>query len=389
MKLTFKSKILLWFGIIILISFILYGFLIFFVYRFNLRGESYLNALSEHPGIDNIIIEQLRELNRSGPFGPPPQLTVLPPGLFMRIFFTITGGVLMIIIISVTGGFLVLRRMLSQVNFITKNVKEIDEKRLHLRLNLKGKDAISNMARVFDNMLDKIEVSFKKQKQFIQNASHEINTPLTVIKTKIDVLKQKRSISKEDYKDTIELVDSEIMRLSKITEELLILSNLEENGNQTGFMPVNMKKILDKMLKLFENQISSKDLKLKTNFNGKFEVLGNNIQLEQLLFNLMDNAIKYSISGKELVISLVNSKNSKLLIFNIANTSTIIEEEDLPYIFDRFYKTSATTGRKGFGLGLSISQRIVENHKGRIEVGYNKKKKEVTFKVILQMLTKK
>jgi signal transduction histidine kinase len=354
-----------------------------------LRGESYLTALSEHPGLDNIIIEQLRELNRSGPFGPPPQLTVLPPGLFMRIFFTITGGVLMIIIISVTGGFLVLRRMLSQVNFITKNVKEIDEKRLHLRLNLKGKDAISNMARVFDNMLDKIEVSFKKQKQFIQNASHEINTPLTVIKTKIDVLKQKRSISKEDYKDTIELVDSEIMRLSKITEELLILSNLEENGNQTGFMPVNMKKILDKMLKLFENQISSKDLKLKTNFNGKFEVLGNNIQLEQLLFNLMDNAIKYSISGKELVISLANSKNSKLLIFNIANTSTIIEEKDLPYIFDRFYKTSATTGRKGFGLGLSISQKIVENHKGKIEVGYNKKKKEVTFKVILQMLTKK
>ena len=389
MKLTLRSKILLWFGVIILISFILYGFLIFIVYRYNLSGERYFTALSEHPGIDTIIIEELRELNRSGPFGPPPQLTVLPPGLFMRVFFTITGGVLIIIIISATGGFLVLRRMLGQVNFITKNVKEIDEKRLHLRLNLKGKDAISNMARVFDNMLDKIEVSFKKQKQFIQNASHEINTPLTVIKTKIDVLQQKKSINKEDYKNTIELVDSEIMRLSKITEELLILSNLEENGNHSQFMPVNMKKILDKMLKLFENQISSKNLKLKTNFSGKFEVPGNNIQLEQLLFNLMDNAIKYSISGKEMVISLTNSKNSKLLIFNIANTSTIIEEKDLPYIFDRFYKTSGSTGRRGFGLGLSISQKIVENHKGKIKAGYDKKKKEVTFKVFLPLFSEK
>ncbi len=389
MKLTLRSKILLWFGIIILISFVLYGFLIFFVYRYNLSGERYFTALSEHPGMNTIIIEELRELNRFGPFGPPPQLTILPPGLFMRIFFIITGGVLIIIIISATGGFLVLRRMLGQINFITKNVKEIDEKRLHLRLNLKGKDAISNMAKVFDNMLDKIEVSFKKQKQFIQNASHEINTPLTVIKTRIDVLKQKKSINKEDYKDTIELIDSEIMRLSKITEELLILSDLEENGNHSQFMPVNMKKILDKMLKLFENQISSKDLKLKTNFSGKFEVTGNNIQLEQLLFNLMDNAIKYSISGKEMVISLTNSKNSKLLIFNIANTSTIIEEKDLPYIFDRFYKTSGSTGRIGFGLGLSISQKIVENHKGKIKAGYDKKKKEATFKVFLPLFSEK
>lgn len=171
LKLSLKSKILLWFGAIILISFILYGFLIFFVYSYNLRGERYIIALNEHPGLDQVFIERLRELNKSGPFGPP-QLTILPPGLFMRMFFTITGGVLVIIIISASGGFLVLRRMLGQVEFITRNVKEIDDKRLHLRLNLKGKDAISDMAKTFDNMLDKIEASFKKQKQFIQNASH-------------------------------------------------------------------------------------------------------------------------------------------------------------------------------------------------------------------------
>ncbi len=385
MKLTLKSKILIWFGVIILISFILYGFLIFFVYNYNLRGERYTVALSEHPGVDDVIIERLRELNKSEPFGAPPKLTVLPPGLFMRIFFTITGGVLAIIIIAVSGGFLVLRKMLGQIGFITRNVKEIDEKRLHLRLNLKGKDAISNMAQVFDSMLDKIEASFKKQKQFIHNASHEINTPLTIIKTKIDVLKQKKRVTKEDYKKTIELINSEVMRLSKITEELLVLSNLDENGNRAGFITVDMKKILDKMLKLFENQIDSKELKLKINFSGKFEVLGNNIQLEQLLFNLIDNAIKYSIPGRELIISLVNDKSGKLLIFGITNTSAIMKEEELPYIFDRFYKTSTVTGVRGFGLGLSISKRIVENHRGKIKVDYNKEKKEVTFKVLLPL----
>lgn len=389
MKLSLKSKILVWFGVIILISFILYGFLIFFVYSYNLRGERYIIALSEHPGLDQLFIERLKELNKSGPFGLPPQLTILPPGLFMRIFFNITVGVLVIIIISASGGFLVLRRMLKQVYFITRNVKEIDDKRLHLRLNLRGKDAISNMAKTFDNMLDKIEVSFKKQKQFIQNASHELNTPLTIIKTKIDVLKQKKSITKKECMETIELVDSEIMRLSKITEELLTLSELEENVNKANLSQINIKRILEKMLKLFKNQISSKNLKLETSFNGDFEILGSKIQIEQVLFNLIDNAVKYSTPKKEIEISLSNDKDNKLLILDITNISEIIKEEDLPYIFDRFYKTSAITDKKGFGLGLSISKKIVENHNGSIKVDYNKDKKEITFKVYLPLFIEK
>jgi len=389
LKLSLKSKILLWLGVIILISFILYGFLIFFVYSYNLRGERYIIALTEHPGLDQPFIERLKELNRSGPFGPPPQLTILPPGLFMRVFFTITGGVLVIIIIAASGGFLVLRRMLNQVYFITRNVKEIDDKRLHLRLNLKGKDAISNMAKTFDNMLDKIEASFKKQKQFIQNASHELNTPLTIIKTKIDVLKQKKSITKKECMETIELVDSEIMRLSKITEELLTLSELEENVNKVNLSQINIKRILEKMLKLFENQISSKNLKLEASFNGDFEILGSKMQIEQVLFNLIDNAVKYSTPKKEIEISLSNDKDNKLLILDITNISEIIKEEDLPYIFDRFYKTSAITDKKGFGLGLSISKKIVENHNGSIKVDYNKDKKEITFKVYLPLFIEK
>ena len=389
LKLSLKSKILVWFGVIILISFILYGFLIFFVYSYNLRGERYIIALSEHPGLDQLFIERLKELNKSGPFGLPPQLTILPPGLFMRIFFNITVGVLVIIIISASGGFLVLRRMLKQVYFITRNVKEIDDKRLHLRLNLRGKDAISNMAKTFDNMLDKIEVSFKKQKQFIQNASHELNTPLTIIKTKIDVLKQKKSITKKECMETIELVDSEIMRLSKITEELLTLSELEENVNKANLSQINIKRILEKMLKLFKNQISSKNLKLETSFNGDFEILGSKIQIEQVLFNLIDNAVKYSTPKKEIEISLSNDKDNKLLILDITNISEIIKEEDLPYIFDRFYKTSAITDKKGFGLGLSISKKIVENHNGSIKVDYNKDKKEITFKVYLPLFIEK
>jgi len=389
MKLTLGRKILIWFGIIIIVSFILYGFLIYFVYSFNLRGEKYIADIAEHvEDVDQVII-RLRDKDGFGPFLKPPDLTILSPGLFMRIFYTITGGVLMIIITSVSGGFLILRRSLRRVDFITKNVKEIDDKRLHLRLNLKGKDPISNMARVFDTMLDKIEASFKNQKQFIQNVSHELNTPLTVMKTKIDILKQKKNVTKKEYREAMEILNSEIIRLSGTTDELLTLSELEENGSKKEFVRINAKEVLNKIIKLFENRIDSKNLDIKTKVKGDSVIAGSRLQIEQLFFNLIDNAVKYSVPQKNLTISLRNDKSKRRLIFDITNVNKLIKKEDLPHIFDRFYKTSTVKDKKGYGLGLSISKKIVENHKGKIRAVYNSRKKEITFKVTLPIYREK
>lgn len=380
LKLSLKNKIPLWLLVILMVSFVLYGALIYFVYEFNLRGPRYFEALKEHPGFDQSFIDKIKELDRSNEHRLIPlPLTILPPGLFIRVFFTITGGVLIIIIITTSSGFLFLRRMLKQVDFITKNVEEINDKKLHIRLNLKGKDPISNMAKTFDNMLDQIEHSFKSQKQFIQNASHELNTPLTIIKTKIDVLKQKKPINSSDYEETIDLIDSEVMRLSKITEQLLVLSDLEENGFKAEFVKVNFKSLLEKMLKLFDNQIYSKNLILETNFKGESDISGNPVQIGQLLFNLFDNAVKYSVPKSRLLINLLNSSDKKKLIFEITNKTSIISKKDIPNIFERFYKTSNIADKKGFGLGLAIVKIIVEKNNGTIDISYDDNLKEITF----------
>ncbi len=380
MKLSLQKKIVMWFVIILIVSLILYGVLIYFVYNYNLRGERYIIFVANHlKGEDRIIIDRLREINKVEPFGLPRDFKVIPPLLFSRIFYTITGGVIAIIAIAVSGGFFVQRKMLHQIDAITENVKEIDEKRLHLRLNLNGNDAISNMAKVFDRMLDKIEASFKKQKVFIQNASHELNTPLTVIKTKIDILRQKKTVTKEEYAETVDLIDNEVMRLSKLTEELLIISDIEENKGKVKFGKVYAGKVLNKILKLFDNQIQAKGLNVRKVFKGNNIVMGSEIQIEQLFFNLIDNAIKYSIEGKEINIIIEDKKDSGLLNCSITNESEEIKELDLKNLFGRFYKTKTATVKKSFGLGLSISKRIVENHNGKIKVNYDNKKKKVTF----------
>lgn len=380
LKLSLNRKISLWLLIILLISFLLYGALIYFVYQFNLRGPKYFDTLKDHPGFDQSFIDKIKELDKSREPGINPfPLTILPPGLFIRVVFTITGGVLVIIIIATSSGFLFLRRMLKQIDFITKNVKEINDKKLHIRLNLKGKDPISNMAKTFDNMLDQIEHSFKNQKQFIQNVSHELNTPLTIMKTKIDILKQKKSISSNDYEDTIELIDNEVMRLSKITEQFLMLSTLEENDYKVEFVKVNVKSALENMIKLFDNYIYSKNLVIKTNFEGEYDISGNQVQIGQLLFNLFDNAVKYSVPKSKLTVNLFNSTDNKKLIFEITNTTSLINKEDIPNIFNRFYKTSDISGNKGFGLGLAITKKIVEKNNGIIDISYNDNSKEITF----------
>jgi two-component system sensor histidine kinase ArlS len=373
-----------------MISFVLYGALIYFVYEFNLRGPKDFDALKNHPGFDQSFIDKIKELDKNTEpgFNPPP-LTMIPPGLFIRVFFTITGGVLIIIIITTSSGFLFSRRMLKQINFITENVKEINDKKLHIRLNLKGKDPISNMAKTFDRMLDQIELSFKSQKQFIQNASHELNTPLTIIKTKIDVLKQKKTINTDDYRETIDLIDSEVMWLSKVTEQLLVLSDLEENGSKPDISKVDFKLILEKMLKLFENQIYSKNLILETNFRGESDISGNPVQVGQLLFNLFDNAVKYSTSGGRLSLGFSNDVERKELLFEITNTTALVKKEDIPNIFERFYKTANGIDRKGFGLGLSIVKIIVEKNNGKIDISYDDNSEEITFKIALPLFLDK
>jgi len=385
-RLTLKGKILLWSGIIILIAVILYGFLIYMVYQFNLRGERYFKSLMENSEIDRSLIERLKESDRGGFPKVPGHLTILPPNLFMRVFLTITGGVIAIILITVLGGFLLLRQMLNQIDYITRNVKEIDEKGLHLRINLKGKDPISNMAATFDDMLDKIERAFTSQKQFIQNASHELNTPLTVIKTKIDLLRQKKSIKPGQYKETVDLIDSEIMRLSRITEELLMLSDLEDNNKQERQTSIDLKAVLQRILKLYENRVDSRDLKLKSGFKGPMKIKGNPVQIEQLIFNLLDNAVKYSDSGGYLKINIEGDRAKGKIFLNINNRTSAIKKEDIPHIFERFYRSVKKQDTKSFGLGLSISKKIVEKHEGSIEVRFDQERKEVTFVITFPIL---
>ncbi|MCK5566345.1 MAG: sensor histidine kinase, partial [Actinomycetia bacterium] len=116
---------------------------------------------------------------------------------------------------------------------------------------------------------------------------------------------------------------------------------------------------------------------------GKCEAYGNPVQIEQLLFNLLDNAVKYIDPGGYLKIRVVDDKKQKQIVLNITNTTSAIIKEDLKHIFERFYRSKSGDVKKSFGRGLSIAKKIVEKHNGEIQASFDKNKKEVNFIVML------
>lgn len=226
-KLTFNKKTTLTFSIIIIISLILYASLLVMLFMDNFQNAKFMHDLRKNSGLNETTIKNIEEFNNMPRERMLPPLIILRTIVLFKITYILSGGVLFIILVATLGGFIFLKRTLKQIDYITKNVEEIDDKKLHLRLNIKGKDAIAKMSQTFDSMLDKLEASFESQKLFVQNTSHELSTPLTVIKTNIDVLRQNKNATKKDYEEVIELIDNEIIRLSKISDRLLILTNQE------------------------------------------------------------------------------------------------------------------------------------------------------------------
>lgn len=209
-----------------------------------------------------------------------------------------------------------------------------------------------------------IKESFEKQKEFVANASHELKTPLTVINTNIDVL-----LSNGENENTkwLKYIKTEVLRMNKLTHDLLYLANVDEE-NQLLVNTFDASTALESVLLGVEALCFEKELKLTYTLEQKSMIKFNEEQFIQLAMILIDNAIKYT--PKKGTIKLDLAKANKNTVISIENSGIGISEVDLPYVFDRFYKSdkSRKNSNNSFGLGLSIAKAIIENHHGKITV---------------------
>ena len=204
----------------------------------------------------------------------------------------------------------------------------------------------------------------RMKRDFVVNVSHELRTPLTAIKGFVETLDEEIG---EEHREYLDIIKKHTDRLINIVEDLLILSKLEVKNAELEMEKVDLKSLIQEVLILFRKRIEDKGLFLELDLDEVPTIQGDTFKLEQMLVNLIDNAIKYTDKGG-IEISLKDGKN--YVKIGVKDTGIGIPREDIERIFERFYVVDKSRSRKlgGTGLGLSIVKHIVLLHNGKIEV---------------------
>ena len=230
-----------------------------------------------------------------------------------------------------------------------------------------GEDELSRLVRTFNSMLDRLEREFATQRQFVADSSHELRSPLTVIRGNLDLLPRVRNPAEQAA--ITRQIEEEAARMSRLVDNLLFLAQLGESarpGAQLDRRPVELDSLL---LTVYQQARAMTDR--HTVVLGEEDAItieGDRDQLQQLLLNLVENAIKYTPPGGTITLSLRNAEGQAVL--EVCDTGIGIPPDDLPHIFDRFYRVDKARSRRceGAGLGLAIVRSIAASHGGTVLV---------------------
>jgi heavy metal sensor kinase len=271
------------------------------------------------------------------------------------------------LLFSGAGGLFLARRALKPVDQITRIARDIGESDLSGRITVHTKDELGLLARILNNMIERLEKAFLRQKEFTADASHELRAPLAVIEAESTFMLQ-RPRSEEDYQRSLELVAQETRHMSNIINQLLVLARGDSNREQVLVQEINLGNFLREFKKDGEVLCRDKGLELHLDQVKDLTINGDAMQLKQLFMNLLQNGIRYTDKGGIISISL--RREGDTAVATMSDSGMGIPESALPYVFERFYRVDKARSRSegGSGLGLAICKLIAENHKGSIEV---------------------
>lgn len=265
-------------------------------------------------------------------------------------------------------GYWLARRALAPVDQMIATARRITASRRDDRLVPQNPDdELGRLAGTLNGMIDRLDAAVSDQQKFTADAAHELRTPLAILKTEVEVARR-HPRSSHEYQETLDVILAEIDRLTRLTNGLLMLSRQDAGLDNVVRDPVELTALLEDVVEQLRGTAESRQIRLHLDATEDARVLGDDLQLSRLFFNVMENAIKYSGEGSD--VHAVVTTTDDWAIVTIEDAGLGIPPDHLPHLFKRFYRVDVSRSHRpgGSGLGLAISMSIAESHGGTIEI---------------------
>ena len=272
----------------------------------------------------------------------------------------IAGSVLAIVI-----GFFLLQQGFRPLDRILDRVREIGSKNLATRIpGESGPPELRNLANTLNTMLERLDTAFRARELFMAGVSHDLRTPLTVLQGQIDIMLMQPSLE-EEIRDSLRRMSTEVSRLTRMTNNLLLSRQLESNSRFTP-EEIDLRELLNEVVR--EVKVLAHNLNLTVSMPNIIIAPGDRDLLKQMVLNVVDNAIKFTPKGGWIELSL--SEETGWAIIQVSDTGTGIPPEHITHITEPFYKvdTAQRYGSGGTGLGLAIVKQVVDLHGGTLDI---------------------
>lgn len=286
-----------------------------------------------------------------------------------RLMIILILGIAFILIIASSGGYFLAWKALSPIDRITRTARNISHNNLGQRIEeKKTNDEVGRLVSTLNQLLNRLEKAFEREKQFTADASHELRTPITVIRAQAEKALRNED-TREGYHHTLKVIEKQAEYMSHLIDQILLLARGDIDQQLLEREQLDLKELIMMVTDEIKEVAVKKEIKITTDIKNKeIKIYADQSMLIQLFLNLLDNAIKYTPAGGQVTVMAEQVK--KGVKIKVADTGVGISLKDQKNIFERFYRVDKARSRKkgGTGLGLAICRWIVEAHGGSISV---------------------
>ena len=272
-----------------------------------------------------------------------------------------------LLVLGSLGGWVLARRSLSPIGYIASKAERITSNSLNERLATRGTDdEMDHLIRTINEMIARLENSFKRIAEFTADASHELKTPICALRGEAEVLLS-RGRTPEEYQEGLAHFIERFDYLNRMINDLILLSKFDSSQVELKMASLRLDLLVQDIGNLFRILAEQKGIHLQMDRIQEVTIMGDKVRLQQLFTNLIDNAIKYTFEGS---IRITVEKDQQNAVVHVMDTGIGIAQGEKEKIFKRFYRVDKSRSQEsgGVGLGLSIAEWIVHAHRGRIEV---------------------